>query len=288
MAATTADLQAMKAGGERITMVTAYDFPTAWLAEAAGIDALLVGDSVGTAVLGHETTVPVTLAAMLHHCAAVTRAVGHTLVVADLPFLTYQVTVEEAMRNAARLIQEGGAAAVKLEGGQALAPTVGRIVAAGIPVMGHLGLTPQSVHKLGGHRLQAKTPAAAQTLIEDALALQEAGAFAIVLELVPAPLARLVTRQLTVPTIGIGAGAGCDGQIQVLHDLLGLVADPESAHLPRHARRYAEVGRLIREALGAYLADVKAARFPTEQQSFQGPSELRRFVEEREPIAAAG
>jgi 3-methyl-2-oxobutanoate hydroxymethyltransferase len=288
MAATTADLQALKAGGERITMVTAYDYPTARLAEAAGVDALLVGDSVGTAVLGHATTVPVTLTAMLHHSAAVTRAVEHTLVVADLPFLTYQVTVEEAMRNAARLIQEGGAAAVKLEGGRALAPTVERIVAAGIPVMGHLGLTPQSVHQLGGHRLQAKTPAAAQTLIEDALALQEAGAFALVLELVPAPLARLVTRQLAIPTIGIGAGAGCDGQIQVLHDLLGLVAEPEAAHLPRHARRYAEVGRLIQEALSAYVADVKADRFPTEQQSFQGPSELRRFVAEREPVPAAG
>jgi 3-methyl-2-oxobutanoate hydroxymethyltransferase len=288
MAATTADLPAMKAGGERITMVTAYDFPTARLAELAGIDALLVGDSVGTAVLGHATTVPVTLAAMLHHCAAVTRAVDHTLVVADLPFLTYQVTAEEAMRNAARLVQDGGAAAVKLEGGRALAPTVGRIVSAGIPVMGHLGLTPQSIHQLGGHRLQAKTPAAAQTLIEDALALQEAGAFALVLELVPAPLARLVTGQLSIPTIGIGAGAGCDGQIQVLHDLLGLVADPESAHLPRHARRYVEIGRLVREALSAYVADVKAERFPTEQQSFQGPSELRRFVAEHEPVAAAG
>jgi 3-methyl-2-oxobutanoate hydroxymethyltransferase len=288
MAATTADLSAMKAGGERITMVTAYDFPTASLAEAAGVDALLVGDSVGTAVLGHATTVPVTLAAMLHHCAAVTRAVDHTLVVADLPFLTYQVAAEEAMRNAARLIQEGGAAAVKLEGGRRLAPTVERIVAAGIPVMGHLGLTPQSVHTLGGHRLQAKTPAAAQALIEDALALQEAGAFALVLELVPAPLARLVTAGLAIPTIGIGAGAGCDGQIQVLHDLLGLVADPESAHLPRHTRRYAELGRLLREALRDYVADVKAERFPTDQQSFQGPSELRRFVEEREPVRATG
>src|SRR5262245_18562548 len=252
MAATTADLQALKAGGERITMVTAYDFPTARLAETAGVDALLVGDSVGTAVLGHSTTVPVTLAAMLHHCGAVTRAVERTLVVADLPFLTYQVAVEQAMRSAARLIQEGGAAAVKLEGGRALAPTVARIVAASIPVMGHLGLTPQSVHQLGGHRLQARTPAAAQTLIEDALALQEAGAFAQVLELLPAPLARLVTRQLAIPTIGIGAGAGCDGQIQVLHDLLGLVADPDSAHLPRHARRYAEISRLAQEALRAY------------------------------------
>jgi 3-methyl-2-oxobutanoate hydroxymethyltransferase len=285
MAVTTVDLQQMKAGGERITMVTAYDFPTAGLAEAAGIDAILVGDSVGTAVLGHQTTVPVTMAAILHHAAAVTRGVDHTLVVADLPFLTYQVTPEDALRNAARLIQEAGAAAVKLEGGQALAQTVRRIVSAGIPVMGHLGLTPQSVHQLGGHRLQAKTPAAAQTLIEDALALQDAGAFAIVLELVPASLARLVTRQLAIPTIGIGAGVGCDGQIQVLHDLLGLVADPESARLPRHTRRYAEVGQLIRQALAAYVADVKADRFPTDEQSFQGPAELRRFVDQKQPVA---
>jgi 3-methyl-2-oxobutanoate hydroxymethyltransferase len=187
-------------------------------------------------------------------------------------------------------MQEGGATAVKLEGGRPVVATVARIVDAGIPVMGHLGLTPQSVHQLGGHRLQAKTPAAAQRLIDDARALQDAGVFALVLELVPAPLARLITADLRVPTIGIGAGAGCDGQIQVLHDLIGLLADPEGGHTPRHTRRYAEVGRAIREALAAYVADVRASGFPTDEQSFNGPAELRRFVDgERErPIAAAG
>jgi 3-methyl-2-oxobutanoate hydroxymethyltransferase len=287
MALTTADLQAKKAGGERITMVTAYDYPTAHLVEAAGIDAILVGDSVGTAVLGHSTTVPVTMEVILHHAGAVTRGAADTFVVVDLPFMTYQISVEEAMRNAARLMQQGGASAVKLEGGRFLADTVHRIVQAGIPVMGHLGLTPQSVHQLGGHRLQAKTPEAAQRLIEDAHALQDAGAFAIVLELVPAPLARLISRQLAIPTIGIGAGDGCDGQIQVLHDLLGLVGDPETAHLPRHTRRYAEVGQVIRAALAEYVADVREGRFPTKDQSFIGPAELRRFVEQEQPAAQA-
>jgi 3-methyl-2-oxobutanoate hydroxymethyltransferase len=288
MAVTAADLRVMKAGGERITMVTAYDYPTAKLADAAGIDALLVGDTLGMVVLGHPTTVPVTMEAMLHHVAAVTRAATRALVVADLPFMTYQITVEEAMRNAARLMQDGGAGAVKLEGGTTLAPTVRRIVDAGVPVMGHVGLTPQAVHQLGGFRLQAKTSAAAQRLIDDALALEDAGAFAIVLELVPAPLAARVTERLAIPTIGIGAGVGCDGQIQVLHDLLGLVGDPEGAHVPRHTTRYAEIGKAIRAALAAYVADVRAGAFPAAANTFEGPGEVRRFVEEdraaNEPI----
>lgn len=287
MATTTVDLRAMKAGGERITMVTAYDHPTAWLAEAAGIDAILVGDSMGNVVLGYDSTVPVTMEAILHHTQAVTRGARGTLVVADLPFLSYQVTVEEALRNAARLIQQGGAAAVKLEGGRSLAPTVKRIVDAGIPVMGHLGLTPQSVHKLGGYKLQAKTPAAAQALIDDALALEDVGAFGAVLEVVPAPLARRVTDRLAIPTIGIGAGVGCDGQIQVLHDLIGLVADPDGVPLPRHTRRYAQVGAVIRDALRNYVADVKAGSFPSAAESFQGPAELRRTLENDAPIARA-
>jgi 3-methyl-2-oxobutanoate hydroxymethyltransferase len=280
MGVTAVDLPRMKAGGERITMVTAYDYPTGRLADAAGVDAVLVGDTLGMVVLGHATTIPVTMEAMLHHTAAVTRAVERALVVADMPFLSYQVTTEEAMRNAARLIQQGGAGAVKIEGGAALAPTVARIVGAGIPVMGHVGLTPQSVHQLGGFRLQAKTSAAAQRLIEDARALEDAGAFAVVLELVPAPLAHRVTELLSIPTIGIGAGSGCDGQIQVLHDLIGLVGDPETAHLPRHARRYAEVGVAIRQALAAYVADVRAGRFPEAANAFEGPPEVRRFVEQ--------
>ncbi|HZQ97344.1 MAG TPA: 3-methyl-2-oxobutanoate hydroxymethyltransferase [Chloroflexota bacterium] len=280
MGVTAVDLPRMKAGGERITMVTAYDYPTGRLADAAGVDAVLVGDTLGMVVLGHATTIPVTMEAMLHHTAAVTRAVERALVVADMPFLSYQVTVEEAMRNAARLIQQGGAGAVKIEGGSALAPTVARIVGAGIPVMGHVGLTPQSVHQLGGFRLQAKTSASAQRLIEDARALEDAGAFAVVLELVPAPLAQRVTELLSIPTIGIGAGSGCDGQIQVLHDLIGLVGEPETAHLPRHARRYAEIGVAIRQALASYVADVRAGRFPEAANAFEGPPEVRRFVDQ--------
>jgi len=280
MGVTAVDLPRMKAGGERITMVTAYDYPTGRLADAAGVDAVLVGDTLGMVVLGHATTIPVTMEAMLHHTAAVTRAVERALVVADMPFLSYQVTTEEAMRNAARLIQQGGAGAVKIEGGAALAPTVARIVGAGIPVVGHVGLTPQSVHQLGGFRLQAKTSASAQRLIEDARALEDAGAFAVVLELVPAPLAQRVTELLSIPTIGIGAGSGCDGQIQVLHDLIGLVGEPETAHLPRHARRYAEIGVAIRQALASYVADVRAGRFPEAANAFEGPPEVRRFVDQ--------
>jgi 3-methyl-2-oxobutanoate hydroxymethyltransferase len=275
---TAADLRPMKAGGQRITMVTAYDYPSAKLVDAAGIDAILVGDTLGMVVLGHDSTVPVTMADMLHHTAAVSRAATRALVVGDLPFLSYQITPEEAMRNAASLLQQGGAGAVKLEGGRPVAPTVKRIVDAGIPVMGHVGLTPQAVHQLGGFRLQAKTPPAAQALIADALALEEAGAFAVVLELVPAPLAALVTERLRIPTIGIGAGVGCDGQIQVLHDLLGLTGDPEHDHVPRHTRRYAEVGQIIREAISQYVREVRGGEFPRDENAFGGSGELRAFI----------
>ena len=279
---TAADLREMKAASQRITMVTAYDYPSAKLVDAAGIDGILIGDSLGSVVLGHGSTVPVTMADMLHHTRAVTRAATRALVVADLPFLSYQITPEDAMRNAAILIQQGGASAVKLEGGRPVAPTVRRIVDAGIPVMGHLGLTPQAVHQLGGFRLQAKTPPAAQALIDDALALEEAGAFAMVLELVPAPLAAVVTQRVSVPTIGIGAGAGCDGQIQVLHDLLGLTGDPEHDHVPRHTRRYAEIGQLIRAAIGEYVRDVRAGEFPRDENAFGGSGELRAFIKKIE------
>ena len=287
MGKTTVDLLTMKAGGERISMVTAYDYPTARLADLAGIDAILVGDSLGMVVLGHSSTVPVTVADMLHHTMAVSRAATNALVVADLPFLSYQISIEQAMGNAATLIQQGGAAAVKLEGGRAVTSTVRRIVDSGIPVMGHLGLTPQAVHKLGGFRLQAKTPHSAQELIDDANALADSGAFAVVLELVPAPLARRISERLPIPTIGIGAGAGCDGQIQVLHDLIGLTPDPEAGYLPRHARRYADVGRIIREALSTYVGDVKEGRFPADENAFMGPADVRRFVEQDEMTSAA-
>jgi 3-methyl-2-oxobutanoate hydroxymethyltransferase len=279
MAITAADLRAMKAGGQPITMVTAYDYPTARLVDAAGVDAILVGDTLGMVVLGHSSTVPVTMDDMLHHVRAVARGATRALVVGDLPFLSYQITPEEALRNAASLLQQGGAAAVKLEGGRAVAPTVRRIVEAGIPVMGHVGLTPQAVHQLGGFRLQAKTPPAAQALIDDALALEQAGVFALVLELVPAPLASRVTERISAPTIGIGAGAGCDGQIQVLHDLIGLSGDPEHDHVPRHTRRFAELGKLLREAVGSYVQEVREKRFPAPENAFGGTPDLRAFVE---------
>jgi 3-methyl-2-oxobutanoate hydroxymethyltransferase len=279
MAITAADLRAMKAGGQPITMVTAYDYPTARLVDAAGVDAVLVGDTLGMVVLGHSSTVPVTMDDMLHHVRAVARGATRALVVGDLPFLSYQITPEEALRNAAALLQQGGAAAVKLEGGRAVAPTVRRIVDAGIPVMGHVGLTPQAVHQLGGFRLQAKTPPAAQALIDDALALEQAGVFALVLELVPAPLAARVTERISAPTIGIGAGVGCDGQIQVLHDLIGLSGDPEHDHVPRHTRRFAELGKLLREAVGSYVQEVREKRFPAPENAFGGSPDLRAFVE---------
>lgn len=267
---TVADLVAMKRRGERIVMVTAYDYPTARLADEAGIPVILVGDSLGNTVLGYETTIPVTLADMLHHTRAVTRAVRRALVVADMPFLTFQVTPEEALRNAGRLVQQGGAQAVKVEGGGPIVETVARLVRAGIPVMGHLGLTPQSVHALGGYRLQARSAAAVRQLFADALALEDAGAFAIVLELVPAPVAQAVSAILQIPTIGIGAGPGCDGQVQVLTDLLGLTPGP----LPRHARAYADLAGVVREALRRFAEDVRNGVFPGEAESFGLPRDL--------------
>ncbi len=264
------DLKKMKQRGERIAMLTAYDYPTARLLDEAGIPALLVGDTLGMVMLGHETTLPVTLDVMIHHTKAVIRGARQALVVADLPFLTYQVSADEAVRNAGRLLQEGGAHAVKLEGGAPVVETVARLVGVGIPVMAHLGLTPQSVHQLGGYRVQGKTPRAIQRLLDDARALEAAGAFAVVLECVPAAVARLVTEALEIPTIGIGAGAGCDGQVQVITDLLHLLPGP----LPRHAKPYLEAGDLIREAVGNYLADVQSGAFPTEEQSFRLPKNV--------------
>lgn len=267
MRLTISDLHAMKQHGERIPMLTAYDYPFAKLLDEAGIPLLLVGDSLGMVVLGHETTIPVTLDVVIHHSQAVVRGAQRAFVVADLPFLTYQVSEQEALRNAGRLIQEGGVQAVKLEGGSPVLATVERLTTAGIPVMGHLGLTPQSVHQLGGYRVQGKTEAAARQLHDDALALQEAGAFAIVLEAVPAPVAAMVTKSLRVPTIGIGAGAGCDGQVQVIHDLLHLIP----GRLPKHAHAYAELGSIIQQAVSQYAEDVKAGAFPTEAESFHLP-----------------
>lgn len=252
------DIQKLKQRGERFAMVTAYDYTSAQLAERAGIPLLLVGDSLGMVVLGHATTVPVTLDNMVHHAAAVVRGTAKALVVVgDLPFLSY-ANVDAAVSAAGRLMQEAGVQAVKLEGGKSMAPIVRALTSLGIPVMGHLGFTPQSVHQIG-LRVQGRTAAAARQLIEDADALAEAGAFAVVLELVPEPLARFLTKRLSIPTIGIGAGPGCDGQVQVWHDLLGLY----DAFKPRHAKRYAEIGEATVAALRAYATDVVTNTFPT-------------------------
>ena len=247
------DLAAMKSRGEKIAVLTAYDATMARLLDAAGVDVLLVGDSLGMVVLGYETTLPVTLDAMVHHAAAVSRGARHALVVADMPFLTYQVTVDEAVRNAGRLIQEGGAAAVKLEGGRPVLDAVERMVAVGIPVMGHLGLQPQSVHQAGGYVRQATDLGAAEALVEDALALEAAGAFAIVLESIPADVAGTVTSRLRIPTIGIGAGPDCDGQVLVSYDMLGLFDGP----VPPFVKQYAHLGDAVTAAVRAYVEDVR-------------------------------
>jgi 3-methyl-2-oxobutanoate hydroxymethyltransferase len=272
------ELKVMKQRGEKIPMLTAYDYPTARLVEQAGVPIILVGDSLGMVVLGYDSTVPVTLEEMIHHTKAVVRGTERAIVVADMPFGTYQVSVEDALRNAARLLKETGATAVKLEGGEEVAETVRRLTAMGIPVMGHLGLTPQSVNQLGGYRLQGKTPAAAVKLLRDAKALEDAGAFAVVLETIPARVAECVSRRLEIPTIGIGAGPFCDGQVQVLHDFLGIFQD----FVPRHAKQFAQVGATIRDAVTSYVADVRGARFPTAKESFgmkqEAPEELRELV----------
>jgi len=260
------DLAVKKRRGERIAMLTAYDYTMARLLDRAGIDVLLVGDSLGMVVLGYDTTLPVTLDAMIHHTRAVSRGALRALVVADMPFLTYQVSVEEAMRNAARLIQEGGASAVKLEGGGAAIEAAARLVEAGIPVMGHLGLLPQSVHQLGGFRQQARDETDAAHLLADAQALAEAGAFAVVLESIPAAVAAKVTEELDVPTIGIGAGPYCDGQVLVSYDMLGLSQDA----VPPFVRCYADLGEQAVTAVQEYAQDVRAGRFPAPNQSAAG------------------
>ena len=252
------DLQEKKQRGERIAMLTVYDATMARLLDRAGIDAVLVGDSLGMVIEGHDSTLPVTLDAILHHTQAVTRGARHALVVADMPFLTYQLTATETLHNAGRLIQQGGAAAVKLEGGRAVADVVARLVDAGVPVMGHLGLLPQHVHQLSGYRMQAKTEFEAGQLIEDAKALEEAGAFSVVLESIPAEVAKTVTRELQIPTIGIGAGPFCDGQILVSYDAFGL--NDES--VPPFVRQYANLAELMVEAAKAYAQDVRCGRFP--------------------------
>ncbi|RLC55552.1 MAG: 3-methyl-2-oxobutanoate hydroxymethyltransferase [Chloroflexi bacterium] len=258
------DLKAMKQRGEKIVMITAYEYSAARFVEEAGIPLILVGDSLGNVVLGYDSTVPVTMDEIVHHVKPVVRATERAHVVADMPFGSYQGGPEDALRNAARLLKEGGAQSVKLEGGKHVAETVRRLTQAGIPVMGHLGLTPQSINQLGGYKVQGKTPAAAVRILNGAMALQEAGAYAIVLEGLPVRVAEIITEKLSIPTIGIGAGWACDGQVQVWHDLLGLFSD----FVPRHAGRYANLGPTIVEALKAYAADVRNGAFPTEKESF--------------------
>jgi 3-methyl-2-oxobutanoate hydroxymethyltransferase len=254
----------MKAQGEKIAMLTAYDYPTARAVDEAGIDVILVGDSVGMVVLGHPTTLPVTMDDMVHHCKAVARGVSRALLVGDLPFMSYQVSREDALRNAGRLVKEGGAEAVKLEGGQEVLGAVEAMVAAGIPVMGHLGLTPQSYHQMGGYRIQGRTAEAADRLLKDAGALERAGVFSVVLEGIPAEVARRVSESVSVPTIGIGAGPSCDGQVLVTHDMLGLQEDLS----PKFVKRYVQGRQLFLEAMRQYRDEVRSGAFPGPEHSY--------------------
>ena len=274
---TIADLQRMRKRREPITMITAYDYPTARLVDQAGIPIILVGDSLGMVVLGYESTLPVTVDDMVHHGAAVVRGAKRAHVVVDMPFGSYQGTKEDALRNAVRIMQETGCGSVKLEGGVRSAPTVEYLVTAGIPVMGHVGLTPQSVNALGGYKIQGRTPRDAVRVINDAKALEEAGAYAVVLEVVPAGLAAGITEKLVIPTIGIGAGPFCSGQVQVVHDMLAMDAD----FTPKHARHFLEGAEVIRDALVAYREAVEARTFPNEDESFFLDAARRAWVEAR-------
>ncbi|MBI1746862.1 MAG: 3-methyl-2-oxobutanoate hydroxymethyltransferase [Acidobacteria bacterium] len=261
---TTAVLQEMTARGEKIAMLTAYDYLTAEIIDKVGVDVILVGDTLAMVVAGHETTLPITLENMLYHTEIVARATKRALVVGDLPFMSYQVSPEQALVSAGRMMKEGRAHAVKLEGGRRMVPTIKRIVGAGIPIMGHIGLTPQSVFKFGGYKLQGGTANEAQRILESAKALENAGCFALVLEKIPQGLAARVSEALTIPTIGIGAGPHCDGQVLVLHDMLGIF---EKFH-PKFVKVYANLGPLMRDAFSRYVADVKQGVFPAPEHSY--------------------
>ncbi|MFP3898266.1 MAG: 3-methyl-2-oxobutanoate hydroxymethyltransferase [Dehalococcoidia bacterium] len=264
MRVTITELKEMKQRKERIPMLTAYDYVTAKMVDEAGVPLILVGDSLGMVMLGYESTIPVTIEDMIHHTKAAVRGAKKALIVGDMPFMTYHTSLSDALYNATRFIQEGGAQAVKVEGGRVVAETVRRLVDCGIPVMGHLGLTPQSIHQLGGFKVQGKGAPEARQLIDDACVLEEAGAFAVVLECTPAPLSRLITDRLSIPTIGIGAGPDCDGQVQVISDLLGLYTD----FVPRHAKQYARLAGEIQTAVASYISEVKSVTFPTAAQSY--------------------
>jgi 3-methyl-2-oxobutanoate hydroxymethyltransferase len=264
----------MKRDGEKIVMLTAYDYPSARLAEEAGVDVILVGDSLGMVVLGYDSTVPVTMADMIHHSRAVRRGARDTFVVTDMPFLTYQVSPAQALENAGRLVQEGGCEAVKVEGGEEIAPQVAAMVRAGIPVCGHVGLTPQSATALSGYKVQGRTAEAAAKLLRDVLALEEAGAFMIVLECIPVQVAELLTGRLSVPTIGIGAGAACDGQVLVYHDTLGLF----DRFTPKFVKKFETLGAKAKDAIAAYAGEVRAGVFPGPEHTFSmSEEELKRI-----------
>ena len=281
---TVPEIMRRKGGGDPIVALTAYDFPFGRIADAAGVDVILVGDSLGMVVQGMDTTLPVTMDEMVYHCRMVARARRRALLVCDLPFLSYQVSPIDAVANAGRLIKEGGAEAVKLEGGVVMAETIRAIANVDIPVMGHIGLTPQSVHRMGGHKVQGRRrgdrPGQRQRVVEDALAVEEAGAFAVVLEGMPLDLAAEITAQLTIPTIGIGAGVHCDGQILVLHDVLGLC----DRLAPKFAQRYADLWQSAADAIGRYAGEVRSRSFPSEAHSFHSLATVAR----EEKVAAEG
>jgi len=264
---TTLAFHQKKERGEQIAVLTGYDYPTALALDQAGIDAILVGDSLGMVVLGYENTLPVTMDEMLHHCRAVARGAMAALLIGDMPFMSYQASTEEAIRNAGRFLQQGGMDAIKLEGGRERLDAIRAILGAGIPVMGHLGLTPQSVNLLGGFRPQGRTAATAGRLLEDSLALEEAGCFSLVLESVPSRLAEMVSKRLAIPTIGIGAGAGCDGQVLVTHDLLGMF----DRFTPKFVRKYADLHTEMKNAFTAYIADVQSRTFPAQEHTVEMP-----------------
>jgi len=271
---TITTLKEMKEQSKKISMLTAYDYPTAKMVDEMGVEMILVGDSLGMVVLGYDSTLPVTMEEMLHHTKAVMRGVTNTLVVADMPFMSYQVSKEEALRNAGRFVKEAGAPTVKLEGGQEMAETIEFIVRAGIPVMGHLGLTPQMVNQFGGFKAQGKTGEAARRLLEDAKILEQAGAYAIVLEAVPASLAQKISAEISIPTIGIGAGPYCDGQVLVTNDMLGLF----EKFTPKFVKQYTQLHRQIKEAISNYKEEVEKGVFPAQEHSFDlDPEELKKI-----------
>jgi 3-methyl-2-oxobutanoate hydroxymethyltransferase len=276
---TTLTFRQKKERGEIITMLTAYDYPTAMAIDKAGVDSILVGDSLAMVVLGYENTLPVTMEEMLHHARAVSRGAKASMLIGDMPFMSYQISVEDAVRNAGRFIQQGYMDAVKLEGGRERADAVRAITSAGIPVVGHIGLTPQSVHQMGGFRAQGKTAVAAKRLLEDAQILEEAGAFSIVLESVPARLAEIISKKISIPTIGIGAGAGCDGQVLVTHDLLGLF----DRFTPKFVKKYAALHETMQKAFTEYIDDVETKRFPAQEHTVEMNdeewNELQRLID---------